>query len=863
MLGRWTELMARRAWWVLGIALVLSAFSFVYVADNLKMNSDTARMVSADEPFRVYAAEFEKVFPEFADAVLVVVDAPTSFEAEVAALTMADALRAEPALFRDVFVPGAGAFYEQNGLLYLNEQDISEAVDRLAEAQPGLAQMAADPSLTGLFGMVELGVAALEDGTALPVSFAQIAERIADEADAVTQGEPASKTVFPRMIGAGDGQKTRLLMVQPAVDFTAALSGRMAVERLHGIEADLRSHGAIDGNVDIRFTGDVVLAYDELTAVRDGVQWAGAISLVLLLVILGFGLRSGRLIAASYGTLFIGFAWTAAYATATVGQLNMLSAACAVLFIGLGIDHAIHYCLRYRELTSRGATNLEALKGVSSSIGGAITLCAISSAIGFLSFIPTAYRGFAELGIIAGGGMIMALIASLTVLPALLTILRAAKTRPHLSMGELMPVDFMARHGGSMASGVLIVSALAILVAQDAEFDSSTLALKNPLAESVLALEDLSEADIVTDYTAMVLANDMDHARSLAAKLEALPVVDHVVTPESYVPADQDLKLEFIEEAADFMWPALHPIAMATPSTPESRRAATNEMLARVTGLEPAILASEESLKRLQASLLKLLDGPDSEARLQQLEQRLTGSVQEQLARLDLALSAEEVTFADLPNDLIKRDIAASGKVRISVLPSENIHEFRELKDFVHRIKEVVPHATGRPVSEVGVGQVVVESFWLAASIAVILITLLLYAVLRRISDVLLVLVPLGLACSLAVATTVLIDMPFNFANVIVLPLLLGFGIDSGIHLVHRRHLEHSVSEVMHSSTLRAVTLSALTTVASFGSLSMSSHWGTASLGILLSLSMVYIVICTIVVLPALMTWRDRFMRRK
>ena len=122
-----------------------------------------------------------------------------------------------------------------------------------------------------------------------------------------------------------------------------------------------------------------------------------------------------------------------------------------------------------------------------------------------------------------------------------------------------------------------------------------------------------------------------------------------------------------------------------------------------------------------------------------------------------------------------------------------------------------------------------------------------------------LVLIPLGLACSLAVATTVIIGMPFNFANVIVLPLLLGFGIDSGIHLVHRRHLEPSVAEVMHSSTPRAVTLSAMTTVASFGSLSLSSHWGTASLGILLSISMIYIVICTIVVLPALMSWRDKF----
>ena len=851
--------MARQAWWVLLIALALAAASMVYVVDNLRMNSDTAGLVSNKEPFRQYAAQFEAVFPEYADAILVVVDGPTAYEAESAALTLANALRKEPELFKDVFVPGTGAFYEKNGLLYLSEDEIGLAVDRLAEAQLGLAKMAADPTLGGLFGMVQLGVAAVKDGNELPVSFSHLATRIADEAESIADGASAETIVFPRIIGAGDGNRTRLIMIQPAVDFSAALSGRIAVERLHEIEAGIRSLGAISGDVNIRFTGDVVLAYDELSAVRDGVELAGMISLILLFIILGFGLRSGRLIIASYITLFLGFAWTAAYATAVVGQLNMLSAACAVLFIGLGIDHAIHYCLRYRELASHGASNLEALQGVSLSIGGAISLCALSSAIGFLSFIPTAYRGFAELGIIAGGGMIMALIASFTVLPAMLTILQAAKKRPHLSLNELMPVEFMSRHSGKLAGLVLVLSAGAIFIAQDAEFDSSTLALKNSQSESVLALQDLSRADIVTDYTAMVLADDMDHARQLAARLEALPVVDHVVTPESYVPENQDAKLELIEEAADFMWPALNPVTVSAEPTAESRHAAAEELLIVLDAVSPNLLADYTSLARLQASLRRVLATPDTDVTLETLEGRLTGGIAEQLARLDLALSAEKVSYSDLPESLLKRDVASSGQVRISVLPSENIHKFKELKNFVHVITEVVPKATGRPVSEVGVGRIVVESFWLAAMLAITLITLLLYAVLRRWSDVLLVLIPLGLACSLAVATTVIIGMPFNFANVIVLPLLLGFGIDSGIHLVHRRHLEQSVSEVMHSSTPRAVTLSAMTTVASFGSLSLSSHWGTASLGILLSISMIYIVICTIVVLPALMSWRDKF----
>jgi hopanoid biosynthesis associated RND transporter like protein HpnN len=862
-LAQWTGLMARRAWWVLILATLLAAGSLYYAIANLKMNSDTAGLVADDEPFRINVTEFEKVFPEFVDTVLVAVDAPTAYEAETVALRMADTLRQEPDLFRDIYVPGTGLFFEKNGLLYLDEEEIADAVTRLAEAQPGLAKMSADPSLRGLFAMVELGVDALANGADLPLSFSRLASRIAEDTETVLRDEPAESIVFPRMIGAGDGNRTRLLIIQPAVDFSDMLSGRRAVERLHEIEAELRSQGAIPGNVDVRFTGDVVLSYDELTSVRDGVQLAGIISLTLLLVILGFGLRSGRLIIASYGTLFIGFAWTAAYATAVVGQLNMLSAACAVLFIGLGIDHAIHYCLRYRELTSLGADNMEALDGVSRSIGGAIALCALSSAIGFLSFIPTDYQGFAELGIIAGGGMIFALVATMTVLPALLTVLRAAKIRPRLSLGELMPVNTVAKHGGKLAAFVLILSAGAVFIAQDAAFDTSTLALKNPQSESVVTLRDLSQADIVTDYTAMIMADDMDQARTLADRLEALGEVDHVVTPESYVPDNQGAKLELIEEAADFMWPALNPGVMALPPTEQSRQAAVTELLQKIAKLPDETLSGEESVLQLQSALAHLTNSADAPAALLRLEQRLTGDIQEQLAKLERALSAEDVTFEDLPASLLRRDIATTGQVRISVMPSQDIHKYKELREFVDAVVEVAPSASGRPVIEVGVGRVVVESFWMAASIAVLLITLLLYAVLRRLSDVLLVLIPLGLAFSLAVATTVLMDMPFNFANVIVLPLLLGFGIDSGIHLVHRRHLEPSVSKVMHSSTPRAVSLSALTTVASFGSLSLSSHWGVASLGILLSLAMTYIVLCTIVVLPALMAWRDQWKQRK
>lgn len=861
-LAWWVALTGRWAKATLLACIFLAGASLFYASENLSINSDTTGLVSEDVPFQVHWEELREVFPEFVDLLLVAVVAPTSEQSEDASELIAERLRETPALFPHVVVPGAGPFFRRNGLLYLEPEALAELVDGLADAQPALAKLSGDPSLRGVYEIIALAIEARRSGEEVPDSFDELARKLAGLAESVVAGNPSELAWSSDLMG-GDGEtSTRMILSQPRLDFESVFPGEAAIEHVRAIEAELKANGLIGQDVQVRLTGDVMLTYDELAAVQEGIGLAGLVSLISLSLILGFGLRSFRLIVAIYSTLFVGLAWAGAFATAAVGELNMISSACAVLFIGLGIDYAIHFCLRYREAAQAGAGNEAALVEAAHGSGGAMTLCAISSAIGFLSFLPTEYKGFADLGIISAGGMGIALFSSFTVLPAMLSLLGAGDGLNDKSRSGLIPQSLLEGRYTKSALGIIVVALAGLVLAKDATFDFSTLSLKDPESESVLTLQDLIAEGFVTDYSGFVLAQDIDEAERLSRALERLPEVEAALTPFDLVPTQQDTKLEIIEDAYDFLWPALNPVGASAPPTADEKLRLSQDLMAEINGLQGQGLGLP-SLERLSAALGLLLATPDREAALVLFEKGVLASFERAMSRLGEALSAEPVTFADIPPDLASLDLSPDGRVKVSVLPSQDVTDYEALKSFAGAISAIAPKATGRPIAEVAAGKIVVESFKLASLIALCLVSILMLSIFRNIADVLLVLIPIAMAVSLTTATTVVLDIPFNFANVIVLPLLLGFGVDSGIHLVARRREGGSIGKVMGSSTPRAVILSALTTTASFGSLSLSPHFGTASMGMLLTIAMLYTVVCAVVVLPALMSWRESWTERR
>jgi hypothetical protein len=290
-------------------------------------------------------------------------------------------------------------------------------------------------------------------------------------------------------------------------------------------------------------------------------------------------------------------------------------------------------------------------------------------------------------------------------------------------------------------------------------------------------------------------------------------------------------------------------------SDPESRRAATDKLVVVLENFAASSEAPAEkaAARRLTVALSELTDRKDVEERLASLEQNLTHYLPAQLERLRVALSPQEFSLRSLPLEIQRDWKAPDGRWRLEVEPAGDMSDNHNLERFVAAVQSVAPNVTGAPVVHVGSGRAVVRAFEHALISALLLISLVLFLVLRRVLEVGLVLAPLLLAMLITLAVMVVLDLPFNFANVIALPLLLGLGANNGIQMVYRWRVAPPASgDLLRTSTARGVVFSVLTTMCSFGSLAFSAHKGTASMGLLLALGLTLMLVCTLILTPAL-----------
>ncbi len=854
-LAAWTGAVYRFAAAVVALLFVLTVLAAGYTATNLAINTSTTDMISAETPFRRNAIEFDKAFPQFKDLIVIVIDARTAEDAEIAAERMAAALREKPALFARVDRPGSEPYFARNGLLFQEPEELSALADQLAKAEPLLASLVQQPNLTGLFGIL---TQALQENHA-DKALGDLIDRIGAAAF-VTRPDGLS---WRDLIDPGGGRR-QIVVAKAAIDNSSLSPGAKALSEIRRVAeemapnpsgpivADTNIRKPILPDVLIRVTGSVALDYEELQSAALGGMTAGSISLVLVTVLLIAGLRSLSLILPAMITLIAGLIWTAAFAAIAVGHLNLISVAFAVLFVGLGIDFSIHYCLRYREVLGQTDHSVNPLESAASGVGGSLTFSAICAALGFLAFLPTDYKGLAELGVISAGGMLIALFLNLTLLPALLTIFptpSVVRAKPKLNWGTEpihKPVIVLAILFGMIGGGIAL----------QARFDFNPINLKDPRSESVEMFHDLAQDHRNGIYAIELSAPNRVAARAEAARLLALPEVGGAITIDSLVPENQEEKLAIIEEMTFFLAPALDPPNAQPTQSPEQRRAAFaafQKFLANNATGDGRIPRAERAIRLLEMASKKTDTDPAAE-----LERRLTKHLPRMFQDLRVALSAERVTIDDLPKHVREAWIAADGRARIQLLPATPMRGNDDIRRFARAVLATAPTAVGTPVTITEAGNEVVEAFQQATVFAFIAVCVVLLVVLRRVRDTLLVIFPLVLAAIYTGAASVLLDLPFNFANVIVLPLLFGLGVASGIHLVIRARRATDTASLMRTSTPRAVLFSALTTIASFGSLALSGHRGMTSMGQLLTIAIAFTLVCALIVLPALMIWVER-----
>ncbi|VIO71001.1 MMPL family transporter [Bradyrhizobium ivorense] len=831
-------------------SLLLSIGAGIYAARNFSINTDINKLISADLDWRKRDNQFEEAFDR-ERLILAVVEAQTPELTSSAAKALTERLQGDKKNFESITPLGSGEFFEKNGLLFLPTEEVAKTTAQLEQSAPLVEIMAGDPSIRGLTGALETGLAGVKRGQVKLDNAVRPFNLISDTVESVlTKGDATfSWRELTSDKPLTDSDKRAFIEIKPIIDYSALEPGKGATDAIRKAAADLNFPTAYHARV--RLTGPVPIANEEYATVQDGAITNGIGTVVIVLIILWMALHSGKIIFAVFLNLFIGLAITTAVGLMMVGSLNLLSIAFAVLFVGLGVDFGIQFSVRYRSERFKNDNLTLALENAARRSAVPLSLAAMATAAGFLCFLPTDYKGISELGKIAGAGMVVAFISSITVLPALLDLLNPPGEKEPVGYAFLAPVDhFLEKHRIPIIVGTILVSVAGLPLLHYMKFDFNPINLRNKNAESIATFLDLRKDPNTGANAINVMTNSEADARKIEAKLEKLPEVSRVMSLDSFVPEDQPAKLKLIAQAAKTLGPALNPDSVdPAPSDQENIESLKSSVdsLRKTAGdgKGPGAVAA----RRLADDLQKLADS--NQATRDKAQEIFVAPMKIVFEQLRNTLQAQTVTLQNLPPELVASWRTKDGLMRVEVEPKGDPNDNDNLRRFADAVLAAEPTAIGGPVSILKSGDVVVDAFIHAGILALVAISVLLYLTLRRVVDVLLTLVPLLVAGIVTLEICVLIGLPLNFANIVALPLLLGVGVAFKIYYVTA--WRQGRTNLLQSSLTRAIFFSALTTATAFGSLWLSSHPGTASMGKLLALSLVTTLAAVLLFQPALM----------
>jgi len=830
------------------VGLVLAAVTGVYAARHFTITSDIDALLSKALPWRQRSIAFEDAFRRF-QIIDVVIDAPTPELAGEATEALTAAFRKDKAHFTSVTNSSAVDFFTRNGLLFVPKNELKKNLDGLVQGESLITDLGNDPSLRGLVSVIEDVLIGVNQHKVELNATAPVFQQGAGTVERVLAGKPASFS-WRALVEGRKPQPLELrgfIEVRPVLDYNSVEPGLAATKALRAIAAGI----APKYQAQVRLTGPVPMADEEFATIKEHAALNGTITFAIVLFILWLALRSVKLMLAVFVNLLVGLPITAAVGLFLIGSFNLISVYFFVLFVGIGIDFSIQYSVRYRAERYDVPDLYKAIREAGHYVAAPLTLAGLATALGFFSFLPTHYKGVSELGVIAGCGMLIAYITSVTVLPALIALLNPAGEPEPLGYTTLAPLDnFLDRNRMAVLWSVIVVIVVLLPSLYWLRFDFNPLNLRNPRTESMATYLDLKK-DPATNLNALeVLAPNLQAADEVAAKVAKLPEVSRATTLSFFIPKGQDERLPEIAEVAKALAGAFDPAnALAPPSDKETVEA-LDEAASRLNDSaneNPGVGA--EAAKKLAAALTGLAKAEPKYR--QSADDVFIAPLKRDLAALKASLSGHKVTLENLPKDLVADWMTPDGRARVSIAPSADPNDNDAMRQFAKAVLAVEPDATEGPVTILEASQTVLGAFIEAGILALVSIAVLLWLVLGRVSDMLLTMIPLATAGVVTMEICALTGMALNFANIIAFPLLLGVGVAFKIYYIMA--WRSGVTHLLQTSLTRAVIFSALTTVVAFGSLMFSSHPGTASMGRLLALSLVTTLCAAVLFQPILM----------
>ena len=888
---------ARNARPIVAFALILSLISIYYTQKNMKFLTGRDDLMPKNTQFHRDYREYRQEFGDMEEIVVVIESADQEKAARFGEL-LHEKLSKDKKNFSEAFFPYGLPFFKKNGFLFMPLQELKALQENIVKAKPVLQALSASPSIQTLFssltGQIDsylgTGSSSANAGERL-ASLTFMLDKLGKGFECFGKSGQAAFSLEEFLMSKGkDGQessfaksgKMQILTVLPVKDAASFVPAEKSIKLLRSYIRELQGAKGFK-ELKVGLTGTPVLEYEEMATSQRDIAIATIISLVLTVILLLFAFRGVGNVFAAMVSLLIALSLSFGLATLLIGHLNILSMVFAIMLVGIGIEYGIQVVLRYQEELGHGSTEFEAIKtGLQKNVW-AITMAAATVACAFLTFIFTDFKGIAELGIIAGLGIAICVIVTFTVLPALLVILvkyRKSGAR-HGSRGKrenLSQSSAIEPRSSNLVTvkrilfgypKVVIAVTVFLCVASiypllQIKFDYNLLNLQAKGLESVEYAYKLMKSSENSGYFATVSASSAAEAAVKSKALEALPSVDHVVSLNSFVPDDQGQKLAVIQtlqkEFAD-----IKPVkyeedlrVMELPTVFENFRNATERLKANLEKeKKPQAVEVKNFLNILDRFFASLEKEKDTGAlgMLKDFQGGMLAGLPEKIGFLKESLNSTWVTIADIPQELRSRFVGKTGKYLLQVAPKKEIFEREPLKAFIDDVRKVDAHATGEPVMVYESMTIMRDAYRGAFLYAFIAISVILLITFRSFKAAAIGLIPLVVGILFMVSGMWLAGIDFNSANIIVMPLVLGIAVDSGIYIINRfrREGESSV-DVVSRSAGRGVIYNTFMIMASFGALMVAHHRGVFSIGAVMSMGMAACQIAFILVLPAVLT---------
>jgi uncharacterized protein len=839
-----------RPWFVVAFVIILCIGMGYYVTRHFAMSTDTDALLSRELPWRVRQEAFEAAFSQNNSDIVVVVDGETPELSEAATAKLAARLGTQARRFHSLEQLDSGPFWEHNRLLFASTEEVKKLIAQLVKVQPFLGSMASDPSLRGIANTLSLTMKGVTNARAAPQELRTSVRTLAVALQNLSSGKPRFFSWRTLITGREPDERElrHIILLDPVLDFTQLQPAKSPIEVIRDSARRLQLdpvHG-----VRVRLTGSAPLRDEEFGTLAQRASLIASLASGAVILMLWFAVRSPWLIASILATTLVGLVTATALGLALFHRFNVISVAFIPLFVGMGIDLGIQFSVRYRAERRPGWDVGAALLATARTMGKSLTLAATAIGIGFLAFAPTAYYGVSQLGMIAGLGLFAALALNLTLLPALITLARppGAPERPPDARVTLIDNFVLAHRSlvlGIGAAAALISAVLLPLL----HFDSNPMHLRSSTVESVATLDDLMRDPDNSPNTLEVTRTNLAAADRLAAIFRTDPTVYSAHTLSSFIPTDEPEKIALIADAANLLDLTLNPLDVAMPPTDaeviDSLHRAADKLRQAATE-DPSLRADARSL----ADELDTLARGNRSARAE-AEQMLIPGFVTSLEQIRNLLHPQSVNIESLPPEIARQWRATDGRARVSVAPKGDPNDDAVISRFIAAGLRIAPDAVGTAIYRQAYGRAVVDAFIEAGVLSFVAICGLLLVALRRVRDVAITMAPILLTGLLTLGTCVLIGQPLNFANIIALPLLFGIGV--AFHIYFVMSWRSGGSHLLTSSLARGIFFSALATATGFGSLWASSHPGTASMGKLLIISLLWTLASALLFQPALM----------